>query len=369
MTLLPVDVAGPAARAAHSVRRAHEIRPLDDPRWAELARWHPRASVFHTIPWLQALQRTYGYEPIAYTTSSPGAPLEDGMVFCRIASWATGRRLVSLPFSDHCEPLLAAPGEEHLFLAGLEESLRQDHLRYIEIRTTRPFEVPAGLFRSNYVYALHQINLDSDLATLFHRFHKSSTQRKIQRAHREGLEYQEGRSDFLLNVFWHLLVLTRRRHQIPPQPVTWFRNLIDGFGGALKIRVAFQAKRPVAAILTLRHRDTLVFKYGCSDARFNHLGGTHLLFWRSILEAKGAGLRVFDLGRSDPDNPGLITFKDRWGGARSTLNYWRFAVSSVTGAAAVVGRNCLLPAARYLFRHVPDRMLCFAGEALYRHIG
>ncbi len=40
------------------------------------------------------------------TTCAPDAPLTDGVVFCEVDSWLTGRRLVSLPFSDHCEPLL-----------------------------------------------------------------------------------------------------------------------------------------------------------------------------------------------------------------------------------------------------------------------
>lgn len=369
MALFPVEVASPETKPLQSGGRIYEIQPLDDPRWAELAESHPRASIFHTSPWLRALHRTYGYEPVAYTTSPPGARLEDGMVFCRIASWMTGRRLVSLPFSDHCEPLVKAPGQEQVFLAGLQEKLQRELLRYVEIRTTQPFDAPTALFRSKYIYSLHQIDLEPDLATLFHRLHKSSTQRKIQRALKEGLEYQEGQSASLLSAFWDLLVLTRRRHQLPPQPASWFHNLIDCFGEDLKIRVAYQVKQPVAAILTLRHRETLVYKYGCSDARFNHLGGTHLLLWRSILEAKGAGLRIFDLGRSDADNPGLIAFKDRWGSARSTVTYWRFAASSFTGTPAFAGSDCLLPAAGYFFRCLSDRMLCLAGRALYKHIG
>src|SRR5262245_20006552 len=84
----------------------HQLDPLSDPRWKDLVAWHPDASVFHPSAWLGALQRSYGYQPVAYTTSAPGAPLGDGIVFCRVESWLTGRRLVSLPFSDHCAPLV-----------------------------------------------------------------------------------------------------------------------------------------------------------------------------------------------------------------------------------------------------------------------
>src|ERR1700676_4757136 len=77
----------------------YEIDPLSDHRWHELLQQHPRASVFHSCAWLDALKQTYEYEPVAYTTTAPGAPLKNGWVFCRIRSWLTGRRLVSLPFS------------------------------------------------------------------------------------------------------------------------------------------------------------------------------------------------------------------------------------------------------------------------------
>src|ERR1700752_1045362 len=93
---------------AHSgPKLAYSIKPLKDPRWGEFLQRHPRASVFHSSPWLQALSPTYGYAPIVFTTSTAGEPLKNGIVLGRVASWLRGRRLVSLPFSDHCEPLVA----------------------------------------------------------------------------------------------------------------------------------------------------------------------------------------------------------------------------------------------------------------------
>ena len=114
-----------------------------------------------------------------------------------------------------------------------------------------------------------------------------------------------------------------------PLPVRWFRNLIACLGGKLKIRVASKDGRPVASILTLRHKRILVYKYGCSDHRFNNLGGTQLLMWKAIQEAKNDRLDEFDMGRSDCDSPGLIVFKDRWGAAQSTLSYFRYPLPTL----------------------------------------
>ena len=172
------------------------------------------------------------------------------------------------------------------------------------------------------------------LETLFRGFHKDCVQRKILRAGREALSYAEGRSESLLNQFYALLVLTRQRQQLVPQPRSWFRNLIACMGDTLKIRVASNNGHPVAAILTLRYRDTLVYQYRCSDKSFSHLGGMQVLFWKAIEEAKRSGLSRFDLGRSDWDNPGLLAFKDRWGASRSVLAYWRYGDAAVLATPA-----------------------------------
>jgi hypothetical protein len=80
----------------------YEIDPMRDPRWDEFLETHQHASIFHTRRWLEALRRPYGYAPVAFTTSSPGHQIVNGLPFCQIPSWLSGRRLVSLPFSDHC---------------------------------------------------------------------------------------------------------------------------------------------------------------------------------------------------------------------------------------------------------------------------
>lgn len=72
----------------------YELNPLCDARWGEFIGWHPQASIFHTPGWLEALQRTYGYQPLALTTNAPREALASAVGFCRVESRLTGRRLV-----------------------------------------------------------------------------------------------------------------------------------------------------------------------------------------------------------------------------------------------------------------------------------
>src|SRR5262245_27771741 len=101
---MPKEVATFEHIMCPTVSAVHLIRPLEDPRWSALIERHPRASVFHSLEWLRALHQTYGYQPVAFTTATAGEELQNAILGCRINSWLTGRRIVSLPFSDHCDP-------------------------------------------------------------------------------------------------------------------------------------------------------------------------------------------------------------------------------------------------------------------------
>lgn len=351
-------------------RAALRIEPLSDPRWERFLQGHPRASLFHSSAWLKALSRTYGYQPIAYTTSPAGEDLDNAIVFCRVESWLTGRRLVSLPFSDHCEPLVDTEQDLAALTAAVEEESRGKHWRYVEIRPLEQSGINTPLRRDAVKYAFHQLDLGPDLGTLFRNFHKSSTQRKIHRAERENLTYREGSTDVLLDHFYRLLKVTRKRHHLPPQPRNWFANLMDGFGDALKLRVAFKDGQAIAAIMTIRYKDTLVYKYGGCDSRFNNMGCMHLLLWKAIQDAKACGLHVFDFGRTDADQSGLITFKSRWGATQSVLTYSRFSVSDdSTHLFDLPTGKWKSKTTKFVMAHLPSGFLARIGQHMYGHIG
>jgi hypothetical protein len=351
-------------------KKVYMIDPLQDPRWDEFLQRHPRAALFHSSGWLRALAVTYGYRPIAYTSSSLGEPLRNAAVFCEVDSWLTGKRLVSLPFSDHCDWLVDNKEDTRAICSALEQLIDPEHWDYIEVRPLRQLGIPVWLSRSTIRYTFHALDLRPSLETIFANFHKSSIQRKIGRAAREGLTYCEGRSDVLLNHFYRLLRITRKRHRLPPQPRKWFANLLRYSGEGAKVRVALKNGRPVAAMITVRYKDTMMYKYGCSDARFNRFGGMHLLFWNAIQEAKSSGLRWFDFGRTDADQDGLITFKGRWGAVESVLDYSRYSLrGSSTHLLDIPAGTWKVRVAKYIVSLLPSSVVDRIGRTLYGHVG
>lgn len=371
MSLSPCleQIAAPSVLCREKVM-AFCIQPLQDPRWDILVEQHPRASLFHSSAWLRALERAYGYEPVAYTTSACGEELSNAIVFCRVESWLTGRRLVSLPFSDHTEPLVDTTQDRVLLSATLAHEMERKRWDYLEIRPLNRFHLVSSFSHTTIQYAFHLLDLEPDIQTIFHRFHKSSLQRKIHRAERERLIYREGTSGDLLNDFYRLFIRTRKRHGLAPQPKEWFANLMDCFGDALKIRVALKGDRVIGAMMTIRHKDTLTYKYGCSDPTFNNLGPMHLLFWHSIQEAKAAGLRWFDFGRTNADQDGLITFKSRWGAEQSVLSYSRYGVEEKSTHLCDLHRSRRKTwIAKCAFQWVSPSVLPVIGKMIYKHIG
>jgi hypothetical protein len=343
----------------------YTINPLQDPRWQRFVNAHQHGSVFHSVYWLQALRRTYGYEPVVYTTTPPGRELSNGMVFCLIHSWVSGGRLVSLPFSDHCEPL-AGPNDAAELMEWLKASRDRKHWKYIELRPLSLRDAAqAGDLTKSETFSLQVLDLSPSLDTLFNNFHKSCVQRKIRRAERENLTYHEGRSENLLKAFYELLLLTRRRHGLPPQPLIWFRNAIACLGEHVLIRIAAKDDRPIASIVTIQYNGVAVYKYGCSDSRFNNLGGNSLLFWKAIRDAKNSGALKYDFGRSEANNSGLISFKENWGAVSRPLDYYRLPARR----AFHVNSGWRSRLAKGLFSVMPDPLLAATGRLIYRHIG
>src|SRR5882762_3358729 len=349
--------------------KCYQVDPIQDPRWATFTGRHPRASIFHSVAWLTALNQTYGYQAIVFTTSPPDKELEDGLAFCQVNSWLTDNRLVSLPFSDHSELLFDSTEQLDFLVSHLLSEFKVRKWKYIELRPVNAgFGNPdgSGEFVPSDNFFLHTLDLHGSQDELFRNLDKDSVQRRVRRAEHANLDEKCGASEGLLKDFYRLLVITRRRHRIPPPPYAWFQNLIRQLGEALEIRLAYQKESPIAAILTLRFRDVVYYKYGCSDVRFNQFGAMPWLLWNAISSAKSSGATEFDLGRTDANDAGLLAFKNHWVPHPKRLVYWRLP-KGAQAPPSTEGWTSKL--AGLAFSNMPAGVLKLAGKVLYRHFG
>jgi CelD/BcsL family acetyltransferase involved in cellulose biosynthesis len=340
------------------------LDPVADPRWADLVGRAPDATVFHHPAWLRLLRDTYRYELTAcLVDGGDGRPVA-GLPIAAVSSRLTGRRLVALPFSDLCPPLLA-PGvapEAGLALAGALDTLRRRRGVALEVRGTG--DALAGASPGDRFHH-HLLALEPDVAAVERRFAKPQVARGVRRAVREGLTAEVRTDAAALRTFYVLHMRTRRRLGVPTQPrrfILSFEALFaQGLGFVLLVR---HGDRPAAAAVFLTFRDVLTYKYGASDERFLAARPNNLLFMEAIRWGCAHGMRTLDFGRTHWHHDGLRAFKLAWGAEERELRYRRM------GGAPPGGRTA--QAERWLgaaIRRSPPMAGRVIGEVLYRHAG
>ena len=331
---------------------------IGDPGWNDFAASHPDATLFHHPAWVGLLADCYGYRALAVTIPGHGAPVIAGAPVMEVASPLGRRRWVSLPFTDHCPPL----GGGADLVTALTELGRSRALDGIEVRAPL---TPGDHVHWTSAHVRHELALTTDHPRIWAGFNKNH-RRNVRIAERGGVRIVRGSSADDLEVFYKLHLRTRRRLGVPIQPRRFFRLLLDrvlapGLGFIL---TAYSGEVPVASAVFGSHNGTLIYKYSARDERYAKLDANYLLLWSAIQWGCESGHRVFDLGRSDLDQPLLRGFKDGWGAREEPLSYAWIARAPVKtrarrldGAMGVVIRN----SSPWLCRAV--------GELFYKYAG
>src|SRR5688572_28540023 len=136
-----------------------------------------------------------------------------------IRSWLTGRRAVSLPFTDRCVPLLHESGFQAVVATARELGIAAN-LKKIEFRGV-PAEI-AGQGPAQFLE--HLLDLSPGSERLFESF-ENSVRRAIRKAEKSGVQVTVERSIEALREYFSLLCITRRKHGVPPPPFRFFENI------------------------------------------------------------------------------------------------------------------------------------------------
>jgi hypothetical protein len=85
--------------------KAELIDPINDPRWIEFLNSREDATIFHHPAWLKVLGTQYGYDTMCACIFENGR-IQSGIIFCAVKGISLKKKLVSVPFTDHFEPLV-----------------------------------------------------------------------------------------------------------------------------------------------------------------------------------------------------------------------------------------------------------------------
>jgi Acetyltransferase (GNAT) domain len=339
------------------------VNPLSYPGWDDMVAASGKGSFFHSSYWARVLYESYGYRPVYFTF-----PDDEGkkalVPLMEVKSCITGKRGVSLPFTDYCEPIIEGGctiGDvtEHIVRFG-----KKSGWRYVELRSGGGAPPWA---RASSSYYGHVLDISRDEKTLFTSF-RQSTRRSIKKAQREGVEVAVSSSLYSAREFYRLNCMTRKSHGLPPQPYRFFEKVYEhavAKGHGMVVLADYNGKT-IAGAMYFSFGRKAMYKYGASDSAYQHLRANNLVMWEAIRYYAKKGLTSFCFGRTEPENSGLLQFKRGWGGREEVMNYYRYDLkrdSCVAEASKLHGFH------NKVFANMPVPFLKLTGSLLYKHMG
>jgi len=122
----------------------------------------------------------------------------------------------------------------------------------------------------------------------------------------------------------------------------------------------------VAGAVFFHFGQKAIFKYGASDKRYDHLRPSNLVMWHAIKSYAKSGYTSLCFGKSEPENLGLLQFKDGWGTRRTVINYYRYYIKRKNFLSSYYNNTQYIS---NIYRRLPISILKFLGNILYRHAG
>lgn len=235
---------------------------------------------------------------------------------------ALHRRVVSLPFSDYLNTD-DVPAEAY---QALRDTLREEHPEApVVLKTTYPHDT-TGLGRVNRKAYVHVVPTGSHEEVEANM--RSSFQRCVKQAKDAGLTVEPSTTPDAMSNFYALHRQLRfGKFGKIPQPRRFFEEIRtafmeDGNGFVLQAQKAGQT---VGALVALRHRNVLYYKFGASDKDALDDRPNHLLFDWLTHYAVDVGAGHVDLGLSGAGDAyeGLRRFKASFGGVPHPVTYFR----------------------------------------------
>ncbi len=352
--------------ATSSSRRAGtevlSVDPRWDGRWEELSR-RPASGLFTSPPWITALCASYGFTPEARVLVDDRGGVLGGFAWIPVDD-IRGRRLSSLPFSDRADPLVV---DQATWSLVSRDALLEEVPLTVRCLDGSPAAADPRMSVAGTA-AWHGTPLDGSIDDIRGRLH-SSVRRNIATAQRGGIRVVTSTGLDAVHEYHRLhVVLRKHKYRMLAQPLAFFEHIWNAFApkGSVLTLLAHADDAPVAGALYLIWNGVIYYKFGASLAEHLRLRPNDAIHWAAIQCAVDRGLTLFDWGRSDLDQPGLVSFKRKWASVERGLVTLR---SSDGAGCRRPESDRMLGELTHLMTDdaVPDDITARAGALLYRY--
>lgn len=345
------------------------VDPRTSPEWDAFVKSHREATVFHTSKWARVILDTYGYKALYHVARDEAGSLQAAVPLMQVDGLLTHRRLVGLPFSDTCAPLLSDAEPDGDLMDLMKSAGEQVGATHVEVRGRGGEATEAAGFAGGTTFFQHVIPILPHAEDMEKRLH-SSARRAIRKAEKEGITVRISTNPADMKHFYRLMVMTRKKHGLLPQPWRFFKNIQKHMmdTGAGYLLLAEHGGKPIAGDLLLKFRDQMVYKFNASDPRYLHLRPNNVLLWQAMRLSASLGCKTLDLGRCDEENEGLRRFKLLWGSEETTLRYYSYALPGAPEGRLATSKPGRVVLGAFV-RIAPLYALQAVGGVIYHNFG
>jgi hypothetical protein len=307
------------------------------------------------------LHETYGYRPVYFGILDSDS-INTLLPLMEIKSIFTGKRGVSLPFTDYCEPILGNGIDIDQLLQDVRRHGQKSRWQWIQIRGGGGIDADP-----DQQFCVHELKLECDVDHLFSKL-RPAKRRNIRKAESQKVKIVHAQDRKAVDAYYRLHCQTRKRHGVPPQPYRFFYKIFQHVisKGKGQVVLALHQERVVAGSIYFHFRQKALYKFGASDMSFQHLRANDLVMAEAIKWYAAKGYQSFCFGRTALDNTGLRRFKSDWGAEERIINYYRYDLRRENFVTTQPTEN---PLQQRIFRWLPVSALKLCGYALYRHMG
>lgn len=320
------------------------------------------ASIYHHPAWIAAIEKSFNHKAFYLLIRNQEGEITGLLPFFTIKSIITGKRIVTLPLSTYCDPLI----ENDLLVECIEIIRKQfPDFKSLDLRTLKNYSDVLKEFSEESEYVTHFLHLKDSIDETFNTFHPTSVRASIRRAEKNNLEIKWGETVEELKIFYHLELKLRKRLLLPPLPFKFFFNVWQSLKeyNMIHLPVVMKDNIPIAAGFILNFKDTFYLEYTAADKDYFQLYPNHKLFFEVIKKAHQMGAKKIDFGRTSLDNISLITFKEKWAAKKEVIYHYRYSNKPIVKKE----QNRLKKVLTNINKYLPDTLFEAEGKILYRH--
>jgi CelD/BcsL family acetyltransferase involved in cellulose biosynthesis len=260
------------------------VDPIVNPGWDAFICAHPEGTIFHHSSWARVLAETYGDSYEYYILEDENGHITGALPLWHFNNALSGNRLVCLPHSDHCYPLVSDEKDYEALLAGPLQNIESNRASSLEIRGWSSLGQPENCrLQSGHFHLVHIADLDKNPDEIIGDMTRNGRY-NLRYAAKNPLAVRLGQDERDLRTLHRFHAQASARHGKTPVALSFlrsiYRNVISAGYGYLFI--AELAGSIAAVNLYICFNGTAFCMFSAQDTERAEYRANYYLHWKAM---------------------------------------------------------------------------------------